>query len=263
MISPAAPAASAGDQDQQLAATLRLMHRRRAGGWTAIGGFLAALTAISVYSAQTTANAYGPVATLAIAAALAALTVAGLVVVVATSVRLRRHTAAQRAQATSIAERKSERWWHSWRSDLVTSSVLLVIALGTAALFAPGLVNSVSYVTSSRTATFDPQFHDVTCGYLGKGGCSIVTVGILKTGGGGVHATWPHDVTLGRPFQVREPLWPWGPGTGLIDGDGAAITFAIVSLLTIGLAVLAAIFFAHVVGDRLHGKRADPAPGLT
>lgn len=263
MISPSAPAASAGDQDPQLAATLRLMRRRRGGGWTAIGGFLAALTAISVYSAQTTATSSGPVATLAIATALAALTVAGLVDVVATSVRLRRHTAAQRAQATSIAERKSERWWHSWRSDLVTSSALLVIAVGTAALFTPGLVNSVGWVTSSKMATFDPQFHDVSCGFRGQGGCSIVTVGILETGGGGVHATWPHSVQLGRPFQVREPLWPWGPGTGLIDGDGAAATFAIVSLLADGLAVLAAIFFAHVVGDRLHRNRADPAPGLS
>jgi hypothetical protein len=262
--SPSLPTASADDQDPQLAPAVRLVRRRRQWGWTALGGFLAFLIAISDYSAQfSDVTNSGPFAVFAVAMALAALTVAALVIVVAISVRLgRRTTAAQRAKAFSLAEHKSARRSH--RHDLVLASGLLAVALGSSALFLPGLVNGVSYLAGGNTTTFSPQFHTVTCGYLGKGGCSTVTVGILKTGGGGVHSTWPHDVPLGRPFQVREPVWPWGVGSGLIDGDGIAVGAALISLLSVGLTVLAAIFFVNVARSR-PGKltRAGQAAGLS
>ncbi len=260
MIHSAPSAASAGDQDPLLAATVRLVRRRRRWGWTALWGFLAFLVAISVYSSQySDATDTGPVAVLAIAMAIGALTVAALVMVTATSVLLGRRTAAQRAQAVSQADRKPARRSGSGRSDWALASGLLVVALGAAVLFLPGLVNGVSYLTGGNTATFVPQSYAESCSYHGNGDCSTVTVGILKTGSGGVTSTWPDDVPLGRPFEVRRPVWTWGPGSALIDGDGIAVGAALISLLFDGLTVLAAIFFVKAVRRSL-GRLRRPGP---
>jgi hypothetical protein len=71
-------------------------------------------------------------------------------------------------------------------------------------------------------------------------------------------------VPLGRPFQVREPVWTWGPGSALIDGDGIAVGAALISLLFDGFALLATIYFIKVVRSRLdRAKRKDPAAGLS
>jgi len=83
VIPPAPSATSAGGQDPPLSAAVRLVRRRRRWGWTALGGFLAFLVAISVYSNQySDATDSGPVVALVIALALAALTVTGLVLAV-------------------------------------------------------------------------------------------------------------------------------------------------------------------------------------
>lgn len=241
-----------------LAGAVRLVRRRRRWGWTAGGGFIAFLVAISVYSNQySDATDSGPAAVLAIAMALGALTVTGLVVVVATSVLLGRRSKAQRAQAVSYAERKPGNGSRSGRHDLALASGLLVVAMGAAVLFLPGLVNGTSYLAGGNMATFVPQSYTESCSYHGNGACSTVTIGILKTGGADVRSTWPDEVPLGRPFRVREPVWTWGVGAALIDGDGIAVGAALISLLFDGLAVLAAIFFVTVVRGRL--RRADPA----
>jgi hypothetical protein len=218
---------------------------------------------LPVYSNQySDATDSGPVAGLAVAMAIAALTVAGMVIVVATSVLLGRRTAAQRARAVSYVGRVSARRSRKGRYDWALASGLLIVALGSAVLFLPGLVNGVSYLAGGKTATFFPQFHTVSCSYHGNGDCSTVTVGILKIGGGGVRSTWPNNVPLGRPFQVREPVWTWGLGAALIDGDGIAVGAALISLLFDGLAVLAVIFFVNVVRGRLaRRRRTGSAPG--
>lgn len=244
-----------------LAATVRLVRHRRRWGWTALGGFIAFLVAISVYSNQySDATDTGPVAVLAIAMALGALTVTGLVMVVATSMLVRRQTAARQAQAISYADRRAARL--SRKYDWATASVLLVLALAAAVLFLPGLVDGVSYIAGGKMVTFVPQSHAVSCSYHGNGDCSTVTIGILKTDGGGVRSTWPNDVPLDRPFPVREPVWTWGIGSALIDGDGIAVGAALVSLLFDGVAVLAAVYFVKVIRRKLGRRRqADPAPG--
>ena len=263
-VIPHAPStASAAEQDPLLAATVRLVRRRRRLVWTVIGGFVAFLVVISVYSNQyNDITSTGPVAVLAVAMAIAALTVAALVMAVAITVRLHRRTAAQRAKAISSVDRESARKSRSGRYDWVLASGVLVIALGAAVLFLPGLVNGASYVAGGNMVTFDPQFHDISCSYHGNGDCSTVTVGTLETGGAGVRSTWPNDVPLGRPFKVREPVWKWGVGAALIDGDGIAVGAALISLLFDGFAVLAVIFFVKVVGRRLvRLRRAGPASG--
>jgi hypothetical protein len=45
-------------------------------------------------------------------------------------------------------------------------------------------------------------------------------------------------VPLGRPFQVREPVWRWGLGLALIDSDKTAVIAVAVSLLIDGFAIL-------------------------
>jgi len=263
VINDAPSAASADDRDPQLGVAVRIVRRRRRWGWTALAGFIAFLIAISVYSNQySDTTDTGPAAVLAVAMAIGAVTVAGLVMVVVTSVQLRRQNAAQRTQAVSYVAREAARRSRSGRYDWALASGVLVIALGAAVLFLPGLVNGVSYLAGGKTATFVPQFHTVSCSYHGNGGCQTVTVGILKSGGAGVQSTWPDDVPLGRSFRVRKPVWPWGLGAGLIDGDGIAIGAALISLLFDGLAVLAVIFFVDVVRSRLGSvRRASQASG--
>jgi hypothetical protein len=249
VIPQSPPAASAGDQDRLLSASIRLVRRRRRWGWTALGGFVAFLIAISAYSNQySDATGSGPVAVLAIAIALGALTVLGLVMAVAISVRLRRQTAARRAQAVSYVDRLSAR--RSGRYDWAIASGMLLAALGAAVLFLPGLVNGASYIAGGKMVTFVPQSYAVSCSYHGTGDCSTVTIGILETGGG-VRSTWPNEVPLDRSFKVREPVWTWGIGSALIDGDGIAIGAALVSLLFDWVAVLAAIYFLKVIRRRL------------
>jgi hypothetical protein len=251
--------AEAGGEDPVLADAVRLVRRRRRGVWAVVGGFLAFLVVISVYSSQySDATNSGPVAVLTAAAVMAALTVAAVIVVVATSVQLGRRSAAQRGQAISAAGRLSARRSGSGRSDWAIASGLLVVALGSAVLFLPGLVDGISYLAGGHSTTFLPQSYGVSCSYHGDGDCSTVTMGLLRTGGGSIRSTWPHEVPLGHPFQVREPLWTWGVGSGLIDGDGTAVGAAVISLLFDGLALLAAIFFDKVARRWLR-SRSQPA----
>lgn len=263
-VIPQSPSSvSADDHDPRLAAAVRLVRRRRRWGWTTAAGFIAFLIVISVYS-----NKYnddtdsGPVAVLAVAMAVAALTVTAMVMVVATSVLLRRQAGARRARAILSVARITAR--RAGRFDWAIASGLLIAALGLAVLFLPGLVNGVSYLSGGHTATFDPQAYGVSCSYHGVGDCSTITVGVLRTGGGGVRSSWPDEVPLGRPFKVREPVWTWGPGAALLDGDGIAVGAAAISLLFDGLALLAMIFFVKVLSRRLgRRRRADPAPGTS
>jgi len=243
-----------------LAATVRLVRSRRRWVWTVIGGFLAFLVVISVYSNQyDDVTDTGPVVVLLAAMAIGALTVAALVMAVVITVRLRRRSAAQRARAISSVNRESARKSRSGRYDWALASGVLVVGLGAALLFLPGLVNGASYLAGGNKVTFDPQFHTVSCSYHGQGACSIVTIGTLESGGAGVRSTWPDDVPLGRPFKVREPVWKWGLGTALIDGDGIAAGAVILSLLFDGLAVLSVIFFVNVMRDRAKRRAARPA----
>ena len=48
-------------------------------------------------------------------------------------------------------------------------------------------------------------------------------------------------VPLGRPFQVREPVWGCGLGLALIDSDKTAVIAVLVTLLIEGFAVLVVV----------------------
>jgi hypothetical protein len=249
---PSQPTVSVEDRDTTLAASVRLVRLRRRGAWTAIAGFVAFLVAISAYSNQySDATDSGPAAVLAVAMVLGAVTIAALVTAVVSAVLLGRRSAEQRAQAVAAA-RSADRprtARRQRRGGLLIAAGMLVVGLGAAALFLPGLVNGVAYLSGGHTVTFVPQSHDVSCSYHGVGDCSIVTIGILETGGAGVRSTWPHDVPLNQPLRVRKPVWTWGLGAALIDSDGIAVGAALISLLFDGLAVLAIVY---AVGEIRH-----------
>ena len=71
-------------------------------------------------------------------------------------------------------------------------------------------------------------------------------------------ATWPGQVPIGAPFIVREPVWNWGFGTQLINGDGSAITYIILGVLFDGFAVLILFALYHAVRQwRRHRQQAS------
>ena len=66
--------------------------------------------------------------------------------------------------------------------------------------------------------------------------CHIVTEGYLSNNGEDV--VWGGQVPLGQPFSVRDPVWAWGSGRTLTDGDGSAIPTIIAGLFFGGVALL-------------------------
>jgi hypothetical protein len=253
-VLPSSPPAAAGDLDPAVGRAARTVRLRREAIWAAIGCFLAFLVVISIYSNKyDDATDSGPGVVLAIAMVFGALTIGALIVIVAASVQLGRRTGDQRARAIAYAGQQRAGKARPGRYRWAIAPGLLVVALGAAVLFLPGLVNGVGYLTSHHVATFVPQSHDLSCSYHGNGNCSIVTIGLLESGSHAVNSTWPHDVPLNRPFRVREPIWTWGLGSALIDSDGIAIGAALISLLFIGFAVFAAVHFIGVVL-----RRRDP-----
>jgi bacteriorhodopsin len=122
----------------------------------------------------------------------------------------------------------------------------------------PALVDGVAYLAGAEnTVTFVPTSYGQMCG---RGGCSTITYGHLGTAAG-APVTWTGQVPIGAPFTVRQPLWNWGFGTQLINGDGSAITYIILGVLFDGFAVLILFALYHAVRQwRRHRQQA--ASGL-
>jgi hypothetical protein len=244
--------------DPEVAATARLLHRRRGWAWTAGWGFIAFLVAASVYSNRYSDTGSGPVAVLVLIMVFGALTVAGLIVAVTDSVLLGRRPAALRAQAASYtahhpvhahAYRYPPRHLGAW----IAGWVVMLGVLGLGVLFLPGVVNGVAYLAGGNSATFVPESYSQSYGY--HGGYTTVTDGILRTGSGAVSATWPNEVPLGQPFTVREPVMTWGMGSALIDGDGTAVMALVCSLLFEAGAVLVLFFMYRLVRNWVRHRR--------
>ena len=63
------------------------------------------------------------------------------------------------------------------------------------------------------------------------------------------------------PFTVREPVWNWGFGAQLINGDGSAIAYIALGVLLDGFAAL--ILFAIYKAVRHWLRHRQPGSGLT
>jgi hypothetical protein len=211
---------------------VRLLHRRRGWVWTTVISVVAWVTACGLLGSLAP-NASG--AGLAVAAIfILLLTVVGIVALVASvvdTVRLRRRgvdvrrraagrTAHYpvRAHAYSYPPRHRFTWVFSW--------VMMLILLGIGVASVPGLVDGVAYLAGAESSSaFLPLSYGQDCG---RSGCSTVTYGVLSNG---ASVTWPDQVPLGQSFAVREPLWDWGFGAQMIDGDGAAIGTIVAGVL--------------------------------
>jgi hypothetical protein len=133
----------------------------------------------------------------------------------------------------------------------------IVLGLGVAAL--PALVDGVAYLAGAEnTATFVPTSYGQECA---RGGCSTVTNGYLGTGSNAAPATWPRQVPIGLPFTVREPVWNWGFGAQLIDGDGSAIAYIFVGVLLDGFSALI-LFAAYKTVRHWQQHRRQAGAGL-
>ncbi len=230
-----------------VAATVRLLHRRQGWDRTAVTSLLAFLL---VGGADVYAEAQGAPAPLwfvVIVIVLGALAIVSIAAVVVDSVLLRRLPPGVRAQAAPLAAHHPSRphahhypprHWVTWALRWVGMLLLLAVAV----VSVPSVVDGVAYLAGAgHTVTFDPVSYQTTCS---QGVCQTDTDGILETGGAGAQASWPDVVPLGRPFQVREPVWRWGLGLALIDSDGIAV---IAVLLSLGIEVLAVLVVVSLV----------------
>jgi hypothetical protein len=228
-----------------------------------VTGFIAFLLASGAYSSAESQGTPPPSWFLGIVIALGALTFVGIVAAAADTALLRRRPPAVRAQAVPLAGHHPSRphAHHypprhrvSWAFRWVGMLLILVVAV----VSAPGVVDGVAYLAGAEnTVTFDPVSHQTNCDQYS---CQTSTDGILETGGTGVNATWPDVVPIGKPFQVREPVWRWGLGEALIDSEGIAVGAVLISLLIEGAAVWVVVLLVKLSRNWLRHRRQRTAP---
>jgi hypothetical protein len=184
---------------------------------------------------------------------LLALVLAGLVVVIVDTSRIRRADAAVQARAKASvshhplyahAHRYPPRHHGSW----VFAILLLVAMTGITVFILPAEVNAWGYVVGAEHQdTFNPASYSQACssGVGHRIGCRTVTEGYLSISG--ADATWGNQVPLGQPFSVRDPLWDWGSGRTLTNGDGAAVPTIIGGLFFDGVTLLLLYILVVVV----------------
>ena len=250
--------------DPDVAATVRLLHRRQGWGRAAFTSFIAFALAYGAYANAESQGTPPPSWFLVIVIVLGALTVVGIVAAVVDTVLLRRRPPAVRAQAAPLAAHHSGRphahhypprhrvtWAFGW------VGMLLILVVATVSV--PAVADGVAYLADAgHTVSFDPVSYQTNCDQYS---CQTSTNGILQTGGTGVGATWPDVVPLGRPFLIREPVWRWGLGLALIDSDRTAVIAVLLSLLIEGFAVLVVIRLLKLTRNwrRRRQRRAVPA----
>jgi hypothetical protein len=266
----------------EVAATVRLLHRRRGWVWTAVGSAVAWVVTLGLLGSLDP-NASG--AAVAVPAIFVLLLTAVFVVAVVASivdtVKLHRvhpdvrsraggHVAhyPARAHAYRYPPRHRFSWVFAW--------VFMAILVGIGVAVLPGFVDGVAYLAGAESnATFVPVSYGQQCS---RSGCSTVTNGYLESGSagfsgslggapggsfaGGTSVTWPGKVPLGQPFTVRKPLMDWGFGSELIDGDGTAIGYMFAGVLLDGAAVFV-LFAAYKLGRNwLRHRRQAPVAGV-
>src|SRR5580698_3907538 len=239
-----APARRGSGQSSDVAELVRLHHRRRGWAWVAIGGVIG-LVVYAGIGANPFGNLTGTAETFSVIPVLVllALVLAGLVVVIVDTLRIRRADAAVRVSAKGSvshyplyahAHRYPPRHHGSW----VFAILLLVAMTGIAVFILPAEVNSWAYVAGAENQdTFNPGSYSQACNDMPRGGgCHTVTEGYLSKTGANV--TWGSQVPLGQPFSIRDPLWAWGSGRNLTSSDGTAIETIIAGLFFDGITLL-------------------------
>jgi hypothetical protein len=250
---PQAPALRDTGESSSVAGLVRLHHRRRGWAWVAVGSAigLAVYAGIDVNLFE---HLSGPAEALSVVSVLvlAGLVLAGLVVVIVDTSRIHRADADARVSAKGSvshyplyahAHRYPPRHFGSW----VAAVFMLIVMTSLAAYILPAEVNSWAYVVGAENHdTFNPVGYN-QCPVMHGRGCQIVTEGYLSNSG--EHVAWGSQVPLGQPFSVRDPLWAWGTGRNLIDGDGSAIPDIVAGLFFDGVALLLLYVVVVIVRD--------------
>ncbi len=248
---PQASARRDTSESSSVATLVTLHHRRRGWAWVGIGSLIG-LVVYAGIDVRLFENLTGTAEVLSAIPVfvLLALSLAGLVVVIADTSRIHRADAGVRVTAKNSvshypiyahAHRYPPRHHGSW----VFAIVMLVGMTSIAVFLLPAQVNSWGYVVGAESQdTFNPVSYGESCtGIPRSGGCRPVTEGYLSKTGARVN--WGGVVPLAQPFRVRDPLWAWGTGRALISDDGAAIASIIGGLFFDGVAVL--LLYALVV----------------
>lgn len=248
-----APASRKPGQSSDVAALVRLHHRRRGWAWVAVGS----LIGVAVYAGIDAGLSSGLVS-LVLLFVLLALMVTGFVVVIVDTIVIRRAHPDLRASAKrgvshhplyAQAHRYPPRHHASW----VFGIGMLVAMTGIAVAVLPAEVNAIAYVTGAEHKdTFVPVSYSQSCFRPARGGgCNTVTNGYMSNSDANV--TWGSEVPLGQPIPVRDPLWAWGTGRRLIGGEGSAIG-TIIGTLFFDLVALVLVYALVVM------LRYNPTP---
>jgi hypothetical protein len=253
---PQAPARLDTGESSDVGKLVTLHHRRRGWAWVAIGSAIG-LVVYAGIDVGLFENLTGTAETFSVIPVfvLLALVLAGLVVVIVDTSRLRRADAAVRMSAKgSVSHYPLYAHAHSYpprhRGSWVFAIVMLVAMTGITVALLPAQVNSWAYaVGAEHQDTFNPVSYGQSCAKLARGGgCHIVTEGYLSRSGADV--TWGSQVPLGQPFSVRDPLWAWGTGRTLTGGDGSATATIIAGLFFDGVTLLLLYILIVVVRYR-------------
>jgi hypothetical protein len=266
LIAVKSPGSAGTDSDPEVAAVVRLLHRRR--GWivTTVVGVAAWLTVAVMRGSLAPNGGYGEgVAVGSVTVVLLTIgSIVALAACVVDTVRLHRVDSGVRQRAGQrTAHYPARAHPYSYpprhRLDLILSSITLLILLGIGVAVLPVLVNGVAYLTGAENSSvFLPLSYSQECG---RSGCSTVTDGTLASG---ASVNWPRRVPLGQEFPVREPVWDWGFGAGLINDDAAAIAAVVLGVLADGFCVLLLVFLvilAHRWGRHQEKGRHARAAG--
>jgi hypothetical protein len=240
------PGSAGTDSDPEVAAVVRLTHRRR--GWilATVAGVAAWLTVAVIRGslADDGGNGAGVAVGSVMVVLLTIVSIAALAACVVDTVRLRRVDSGVRQRAGQRTEHHPVRA-HPYsypprhRLDLILSSITLLFLLGTGVAVLPVPVNGVAYLTGAENSSvFLPLSYSQECG---RSGCSTVTDGTLASG---ASVSWPRRVPLGQEFLVREPVWDWGFGAQLINDDASATAAVVLGVLLDGFCVLLLGFLA-------------------
>ena len=254
---PQAPARRLTREASDVAKLVRLHHRRRGWAWVAIGSVIGLVVYVGI-GVNLSGNLTGTAETLSVIPVfmLLALVLAGLVVVVVDTSRIHRADAGVRVSAKGSVSHyplyaHAYRYPPRHRGSWVFAIVMLVTMTGITVFILPAEVNSWAYVVGAENQdTFNPVSYSQACGGGGRfGGCHMVTDGYLSKTGADV--TWGSQVPLGQPFSVRDPLWAWGTGRTLTNGDsdGSAIPTIVAGLFFDGVTLLLLYVLVVVVRD--------------
>ena len=265
---PQAPARRDTGESSNVARLVTLHHRRRGWAWVAAGSAIG-LAVYAGIDVDLFERVTGTAETLSVIPVfvLLGLVLAGLVVVVVDTSRLHRADAAVRVKAKGSVSyhplyAHAYRWPPRHHGSWVAVIFMLAAMTCITAYLLPQEVNALAYVARAENQdTFNPVSYS-HCPIVYGRGCHVVTEGNLSRTGAEVN--WGGQVPLGQPFSVRDPLWAWGTGRQLIDGDGSAIPDIVAGLFFDAVALLLLYVLVVIVRETSPGRSERmPVPAGT